>query len=286
MNDDCVLREEYETDVGSLEEEQTNGFKRKYISESEQNNCKKQKQEEETVPVCNRMAILLGNQPDEVVKEILNYLPSECTISVSSVSKQFRRVWKNTPYGIVYNMLIKLNHSFKVNSYSLADKAIVGEFAKNAVTLVFGKVEKEIEFVFNSKKTGIFKAELSKIDQQSENFSNAIPKITRFDYDEGDNIGLYAYKGHCFEIEFGELGMVRFSTWTQLYLKHSNDGINAELSITLKELKLTNDEWDIIIEKAISYMDPEVSFREFSFTNKPLTSQFTNHKLDFEKFIW
>ncbi|EFC39626.1 FBOX domain-containing protein [Naegleria gruberi] len=262
-----------DSDDYSYEQEKTT--KRKYVFKHEYSYYKKSKKE------YLGMQTLLGSQPDEIIEQILNFMNYKSSIQASSVSQQFRRAWKQTPHGIVYTMVIQLNYSFKKHSYSLDDKVDCRKFTKEIVLGVMDQYKREKKNLFHLRKADRLISELRKTKKQSENFSNAISKITGFDYERTSKMdyGTLVCKAAGFEIEFGELGMVRFWGWDP-YSKYEEGSSYHGISAELKGLELTNEEWDIIIGQASDYIDSCQEFEDFDYYDDMGKSVFTGHELE------
>ncbi|EFC47445.1 Hypothetical protein NAEGRDRAFT_64435 [Naegleria gruberi] len=196
----------------------------------------------------------LASQPEEIIEQIFEFIPRDEIIRVSGTCQQFRRLWKESPHGIVFNMIIQLNYSFQKYSYSLNDEIELGIYTKETISRMICKKEKERQQLFNLEKKDRLLTKLSGKENISENFNKAIKLITRFDYEEiereHNNSPCYA---RGFEIEFGQLGMMQLWKWN--YLREDHSELSAKMSEKLKSLNLTEDEWDFIIKMACNYIN-------------------------------
>ncbi|EFC47012.1 FBOX domain-containing protein [Naegleria gruberi] len=183
------------------------------------------------------------SQPDEIIENILNFLPPESLLKVSSTCKQFRRIWKETPNGIVYNMIIELNYSFKKLSYSMKEQLDVTKFAKETIC----RISENLENKHKETRHYEFISKFGEMDL-SENLKSAISKIDRVDY--GEESKYYDWRNgmtHAMEISFGQLGIVRYWEWEYQQGCHWDSNESSVMNNKLKDLNLTNDDYFIRI---------------------------------------
>ncbi|EFC47444.1 predicted protein [Naegleria gruberi] len=265
----------------SDDEEQSQGTKRKLDDDDFISKNKKQKQTIIGVQT-------LGQMPDEIIEQIFDFIPNRYSaIRVSGVSQQFRRVWKKTTFGIVYNMIIELNYSFVKHSYSLDKQIGIGRIVKEEINQLFAEKEDEKQDLFYEQQADLLIEELRKKENMSENFTKALSEITRFDYGEERDVpnGVCMGVSKGMEIEFGDLGMIRFWKWDQIYVKHGDSIESGIMSESLLDLNLTEEEWNIIIETAGSKADLWLRYKNFEHHNE-VGSIFEDHLLEISSELW